>query len=306
MRGSVSYQAQIAFNFANGIGSSKKANRENSKIKGQNGHKISDKIHSLKSKDQFIRLTKEILQHQRTQFKMAPDLHNLTTEHLSSFINSKIEKGTQYNTISTYLSQFHKLSISVNKIEDKSPQKIKDKREPSYNLADIKNIRLIAKQEAISNVHINRAYTNPNAIQAHLNGKELLSFQLQKDYGLRVSAATQININQFKNNNRFSFKNKGGKPQTISLDKNLYNNLKNAVLKNNGHYIPYNQYLKVFKKAVTKSGQNYFGTHGLRYSHCQSKFNQYQKDGLNSDQALLKVSRDLGHNRPDITKYYLK
>ena len=226
MRGSVTYQAQIAFNFANGIGSSKKMNRQDSEIKGENGHKISDKIHSLRSKDQFIRLTKEILNHQKNHFHIAPNLHNLTVEHLSSFINSKIEKGIQYNTISTYLSQFHKLSISVQKIEDKSSQKNKNERESSYNLNDIKKIRSVAREESISNVHINRAYSNPNAIQSYLKDKALLSFQLQKDYGLRVSAAAKININQFKNNNRFSFKNKGGKPQTITLEKNLYNNLK--------------------------------------------------------------------------------
>ena len=306
MRGSINYQAQIAFNQINGIESSKKKSREVSGIKGENGHKVSDKIHSLKSKDQFIRITKDFLNHQKTYFNMQPDLHNLSSEHLYSYISSKIEKGLKYKSISTYISQLHKLSIAINKIEDKSTQKVKDSREANYNLNDIRNIRIVAKNEAISNQHVNRAYINSNAIRAHLSGKELLSFKLQKDYGLRVAAATKININQFKVNNRFTFKNKGGKPQTVKLDKNLYNELKNSVIKNNGYQISYNFYLEKLKKAVHKTGQKYYGTHGLRYAFAQSKFNQYQKDGLNSIQAQLKVSNELGHNRPDITKHYLK
>lgn len=306
MRGSIKYQAQIAFNFANGIGSSKKESRENSERKGANGHNVSEKIHSLKSKDQFMQVTKAILQHQKDHFKISPDIQNITAEHLKSFINHKIEKGLKYDSISTYMSQFHKLSIAVQKIPDKRSNKVKEKQEPNYNLNDIKNIRATTKQEAISNTHTNRSYINPSAIQAHLSDKSLISFRLQNEMGLRVAAATRINAKQLKDNNRLQFKNKGGKLQTVKLDKSLYNDLKNSIQKNSGHYIKYQEYLKDFKAAVKMSGQKYFGTHGLRYSYAQSKFNELQKQGMTSLQAKQKVSNDLGHTRADITEHYLK
>jgi hypothetical protein len=307
-RGSIKNQAKVAYNAVNGIGSSKKASRENdeNEYKGENGHDVSELIHSFKGKDQFIRLTKNILTHQKVQFNITPDLHNITKEHINSYVNELIEKGLKYNSISTYLSQVNKLSIAISKIPDKASQHVKDKRGVVFTPKDVKQARKTAKEQAIGNIHINRSYSNTDAIGAYLDGKTALSFRLQKDYGLRVTAATKISPMQLKANNKFEFVNKGGKLQTITIDKNLHKQLKESTKIGKGHLVPYNLYIKELKQAMTQTGQKWQGTHGLRYSYAQTKFDQYQKDGLTAEQARQKVSNDLGHNRIDITDHYLK
>jgi len=305
MTASIKYQIQIAANNVDGIGRSKRSNRKDSKYYGEKGQKVSEFIHALKSMDQFKRLTGSLLVHQKEHFDRRPDLHNISREVLESLVNDYIERGLKYNTISTYLSQFNKLRISIGKIKDTDPQWRKDKRDPLFTQKDIAEVRAIAKAQALGSKHVNRAYSNPEAIGIHMHGTHALSFQLQKDYGLRVTAATKISPLQLKDNNKFEFVNKGGKHQIIKIDPLLHQKLKIATSQGKGLYIPYNQYLKSFKEAVKLSGQKYTGTHGLRYSYAQDKVNNLRTQGFSDVKAKGMVSSDLGHKRTEITDHYL-
>jgi hypothetical protein len=95
--------------------------------------------------------------------------------------------------------------------------------------------------------------------------KSAISLELQKEYGLRVTAATKINAKQLKGNNRFEFVNKGGKQQTITLNPLLYKKLEKSVKNGkDGHFVAYNTYIRYKYKL---SGQS----HGLRYTFKKSK-----------------------------------
>jgi integrase len=298
---------KIAWNHVDGIGESKKSNRNESTYIGENGHKVSDKIHALKTKDQFMRLGTSLLTHQKEHFNKRADLHNLSREIVESFVNDMIERGLKYNSISTYLSQLNKLSIAIGKIRDTEEQWRKDKRDPLFTPQDIKELRAKAKKEALGSKHVNRAYTNPDAIGVHMKGKSAISFELQKEYGLRVTAATKINAKQLKGNNRFEFVNKGGKQQTITLNPLLYKKLEKSVKNGkDGHLVAYNTYLRDFKHAVKLSGQKYTGTHGLRYTFAQRKLQELRKEGLSDEQAKWMISKMMGHKRKSITEYYLQ
>jgi tetraacyldisaccharide 4'-kinase len=59
MRGNINYQVNLLWEKVDGINTSKAANRKNSSITGQNGHKVSDSVHSYNSKDEFINRPKD-------------------------------------------------------------------------------------------------------------------------------------------------------------------------------------------------------------------------------------------------------
>lgn len=69
MRGSVNNQVKQLWHQVDGIGESKATNRSDSDYKGHNGHKVSDKVHSYKSKDEFIRISKELASYARENLK---------------------------------------------------------------------------------------------------------------------------------------------------------------------------------------------------------------------------------------------
>ena len=48
------------------------------------------------------------------------------------------------------------------------------------------------------------------------------------------------------------------------------------------------------------------GAHGLRHSYAQLRMRELQSTGLSRDKALLTVSQELGHFRPEITLTYLR
>jgi integrase len=60
------------------------------------------------------------------------------------------------------------------------------------------------------------------------------------------------------------------------------------------------------KAAADRVGVTYQGTHGLRWSWAQERFAELQRGGRTREEALVAVSHDLGHHRPDITERYLK
>jgi len=161
---------------------------------------------------------------------------------------------------------------------------------------------------AQKSVHvINRAYANLEAIKVHMHGIHALSFQLQKDYGLRATAATNIKPEQLKPGNKLELVKEGGKRQTIKIDPLLHKQLRALTSQGKGLYVPYDQYLKSFKEAVKLSGQKYTGTHGLRYSYAQDKMNNLRAQGFSGKKAKRMVASDLGlgHKRLDITDHYL-
>ena len=110
MRGSVNNQVKQLWHQVDGVGESKATSRSDSDYKGHNGHKVSDKVHSYKSKDEFIRISKELASYARENFKIK-DMQAINKEIVTAYINNKIEKGLYRKTISSYVSILAKISF---------------------------------------------------------------------------------------------------------------------------------------------------------------------------------------------------
>ncbi|MGK0255687.1 MAG: integrase [Arcobacteraceae bacterium] len=299
LRGSINNQVNQLWYQVDGIGESKALSRSNSTYKGHNGHKMSDQVHSFKSKDEFIRISKELAKYAKENFKIK-DMQAITKDVISSYINNKIEDGLFRRTISSYVSVLSKIQLGLSKI----PQK-QEAHKSLYSQKDLKEIRKTVDKLAIKSVHINRAYINPNSFKSDISIKSSIGYKLQLEYGLRVNEATLIRSNQLLKDNVLRVQGKGGYQRDVCLSSNLYNQIKQEIKVNSSYHQSYNNYLKDLKNSVLKAGEKWTGTHGLRYNYAQSQMTKYQEK-MSYKEALAKVSFELGHHRIEITKHYLK
>lgn len=65
-------------------------------------------------------------------------------------------------------------------------------------------------------------------------------------------------------------------------------------------------YDKALREAARISSQEAEGTHGLRWSWAQERFQEVQEHAQTYEQALATVSQKMGHKRSDITEHYLR
>lgn len=299
MRGSINNQVNQLWYQVDGIGESKATSRSSSSYKGHNGHKISEKVHSFKSKDEFIRIAKELANYAKENFKIK-DMQAITRELVSSYINDKIEDGLYRRTISSYVSVLAKIQVGLSKM----PQK-QEAHKSLYSQKDLKDLRKTVDKLAIKSVHTNRAYVNPHSFKSDISIKSSIGYQLQLEHGLRVNEATLIRSSQLLKDNILRVQGKGGYQRDVQLSPNLFNQIKQEIKVNGSYSQSYNSYLKDLKNSVAKAEEKWTGTHGLRYNYAQSQMAKYQEK-MSYKEALAKVSFELGHHREEITKHYLK
>ena len=272
--GSIKYQVSQIMQKVNGIGTSKKETREQSGVKSlESGHNISDKVHSFKSLENLKNDLTNLATYAKTEFKIQ-DIKEINIDIVSSWIEAK-EIG--YNTASNYMSELNKVSDYFN-----------------FTREEIKDLRAELKKELPKIELETRAYRNLEKIE--LKDKHQVAFELQRDYGLRVNAATHIDLNKQLNGNTLTYREKGGKLSQKELSPNLAQKLReNSV---DGKYeVNKRTYSRNFQKQIEKSGQKYNGTHGIRHSYAQKMLETHSK---------AEVSKELGHAREEITDTYLR
>lgn len=272
--GSIKYQVSQILQKVNGIGTSKKETREQSGVKSlESGHKVSDKVHSYKSLENLRNDLTNLAAYAKAEFQIK-DIREINIDIVSSWINSK---HISYNSASNYVSELNKVSDHFN-----------------FTREEIKDLRADLKKELPKTELETRAYKNLEKIQ--LKEKHQVAFQLQRDYGLRVNAASHINLDKQLNGNTLTFREKGGKLSQKELSPNLAQKIRENALE--GKYeINKRTYARDFQKQIEKSGQRYNGTHGIRHTYAQKMLETHSK---------AEVSQELGHTREEITDTYLR
>jgi len=281
--GSISYQVNKIIKQLNGVGTSKKEARENrttSKI-ALNGRNVSKKIHSVKyladTKRTLINLGKFAKENYGIK-----DFSNINIAIVKDWINSK---NIGYRGASNYLSILNKVRLN-NKINGQQFIKISG--------GAIQKLREELRPRLPKPANETRAYKNLDKVK--IAERYEIAFRLQKDYGLRVTAATKINLEQLKGNT-LTYKEKGGKISQKELSPELAQKIRETA-KNGGYKIPYSSYQEALQKAIESTGQKYTGTHGIRHYYAQKRL----EEGL----TKAEVSQELGHNREDIIRVYLR
>ena len=298
MRGNINYQVNQLWSKVDGINISKAATRKDSNIQAQNGHKVSDKVHSYNSKDEFINRAKELATYAKDNFNIN-DMQAISNEVIIKYIQEKIDNGLKYRSISTYISQLEKIQLGLSKFT-----KHKVEHFQLFTRDTLKKVRELAKANAVISKHKNRAFTNPEVIKNELKDYMKVSFELQLTHGLRVNEATFIKEDQL-NKNILTIQGKGGYIREIELKEDLANRLRKELKKNNGKIkIPYSTYRKYLKDAASTSNQDFNGTHGLRFNYVQKEYHERINEFKNHNEALKEISYNIGHHREEITEHY--
>jgi len=313
MRGSIKWQVEEVFKVISKIGQSKHADKDYARDLGaKTWHDIGKNlgIYSYRTLDAYRDVAKQLMSYVKSEFGVK-DIEKITGEHVKSFLEYKVEQGISYRTFQQYAAAVEKLEVALNRYSEVN------NRGNSYNFESyIKEIREIAK-ETLERTNPTRAYENPKDLIKNLTEKEhSLMAKMQYEGGARIHEASLIKQEQLKgiDNELFTGKGigkievqgKGGYIRNINVLADTYIQLENYIKENGVFKVDKDAYRTDLKAAAEKSGQDYTGSHGLRWNFAQERFNELQAKGnLTYEQALKQVSEEMGHHRADITEHYL-
>lgn len=297
-RASVKAVVNAIMSKADGVGTSKSQAKENSEKVGQNGHSISTKAHSISTKEQ-LRSTATQLMNYIKENNTGRVLSNVNAETMKDYINHKIEQGNSLSSINSEISLLGKIADNLNElnINTVSREAITDYRaelkENGYNL---------------QSPNIDRTNSNPTAIVQAMNSDSPhgLSASLQLEAGLRAGDA--INSDKWTLNNDNSLTVEGSKNGLTYTTKELSPETAERVAQaiENGYKVSYNEYREELKEATEGTGQDFKGTHSLRYDHINQEHENNLREGKTEEESKAELSLLNGHSREEITEHYLR
>ena len=306
MRGNVNYQVHKVFAEIIHFGESKHEAKEAARADGNSTwHEVGKElgIYSYATADQYRDIAKEALSYAKENYGVK-DIEKLSSEHIKSYLESKIADGIKYSTFQKYAAALEKLEVALNSYA----QSHNTGREYHFDLSSVRE----QAREVLERTQETRAYENPKALIENIQNNDYkIIAQAQHEGGFRISELNHLSEKNFKDNNTFQvISGKGGKDREVPLSKETYQALKSLLDKADpidGKYkFDMNDYRNALKEATERSGQEYTGSHGLRWNFAQEKFAELQREGKTYEQALQEVSRLLGHERADITEHYLR
>jgi len=282
---------------ANGIGESKSRAKQESHARGQNGHKISSKAHSISSTQNLRSVTKQYVNFVKENYPGKP-LKNIHDNSMKAFINSKIENGLSLSSTNTYISELAKISDNLNQLNHTQTSR-----------ENITSMRAELKREfgTLQSSNIDRTNTNTEAILNEMKHTQFsLTAELQARAGLRVDDALNVDKLTINADNSIHVEqSKNGLNYTTSIQsEELINKLREA--KENGYQANYSEYREALKEAVENTNQTFKGTHSLRYDYANNQHEANLQNGLSESESKAEISLNMGHSREEITEHYLK
>ncbi len=315
MRGSIRWQTDQVYHESGikRIGESKHQAKEAARKSGAVGWHETGKalgVYSYATADAYRAVWRQLLTHTK-EFYGTKDIERLNGEHVASFLSSKIDDGVARATFAQYVAALEKLETSLNMYSDKF------NRGRTYDFSPA-----LAKASAeacdLEKFDGSRAYEDPRAlISAITNPDFRLAAALQHESGGRVREASLIKKDQLHGIQRDAITGrergvvevqaKGGKIVHLKLSPDTYRTLERRISTGDGVFkIVGSSYRRALERAAVATKQDYQGSHGLRWCFAQERMGEVQRAGKCFDEALSIVSSEMGHERADITKHYLR
>ena len=314
MRGSIVGQIQALYRLSgiSQIGHSKHRAKELARSSGaKTWHEIGKRlgIYSYSTADAYRDVWKQVLSFAKREFDVK-DIEKLNTEIIHSFLHSKIEQGVSKRTFQQYAAAIEKLEVALNMYSEKF------NRGNTYDF-NLSSVRAYAKEVYAGEETPSRAYESPaELIGALKEPVHQLVASIQYEGGARLDEVRTIREWSFKGirtdrltgekRGYIEVKGKGGKVREIGVSPDTYNTAKEWVKNFDRIGFDERAYRKDLREAANLTGQEYHGSHGLRWNFAQERFHNLMEKGYTYEQALAEVSKELGHERADITKHYLR
>ena len=314
MRGSLNYQVHQIFEVVKCIGQSKhdakvEARAGGAKTWAELGAKIG--VYSYATADAYRDIWRHVLEHAKAEYGMK-DIERLSGQHVASYLESKIDQGVARATFDQYAAGCAKLEQALNRFAEM-------KETGNTYSFDLKDVRALGRQELGGRSDVSRTYAAPDRLVASVQGeRHALAAALQREGGARIKEISFVGKEQLKGvwadihtgeaRGWIAVSGKGGKERLVSVSPQTYQRLTSEIARNdNGRFaIDGDRYREDLKQAAAVSGQDYEGSHGLRWSWAQERHAELQEHGMNYEQSLTQMSQEMGHERSDITEHYLK
>lgn len=231
-------------------------------------------------------------------------LEKLTGEHVAAYLDFKHELGQAKDTLDTQAAHLGKLAAALEKWNGRNYDTIRQ------GVESMRPTIAEAPERALAD----RAYSDPRLVIAVLPVGDLqLAGRILYESGVRISEGTRIEAAQLrgigfdKHTDRqvawFEYTGKGGKIGTGSISVPTYRELEKIVAEKGLFVVSQADFRAALKEAA---GSEYDGrsAHGLRYNHAQERLHELQLHGMSRDQAKAVVSKEMNHERPEITELY--
>jgi len=302
MRGSPKYQVGQIYNESGikRIGESKHeakaaAREGGARTWAEIGQKVG--IHSYKTADAYRETWKRCFEHARAESGLK-DITKMEGRHVQSYLKSVADSGCSRATFNQYAAALGKLDQALNLYSEKHDLG------KSYDLAQ----GVTSAREFGTNLQKfegSRAYDRPaDLVHAVSDSKHQLAAQIQHETGVRINEVGHIRPDQLRGND-LDVQGKGGKELTKTLMPETAAQLRGE-LERGSFQISKDDYRADLQTAAAQTGQEYTGSHGLRWNYAQEQIEARCSEGTPYYQALGEVSREMGHERPDITEHYLR
>ncbi len=299
MRGNPKNQARQIFRSINKIGKSRHAAKSAAMKAGASGtHAIAKQmgVHSIKTMQLYTKVVTDLLTWTRENHNIK-DAAKIQSDHVEEWLQNKIADGVSYKTFTTYAAALEKMSVGLSQIQ-----------KAEYNWTPvIQQTREQARQYCSNNVK-SRAYGNPQKIIDRLQDDHKTAAELQLYSGCRANEITKLtadNLTPVMNKIKLT-NTKGGRVREVDVPPHIYNKVASRIKTQGSFHIDYNSYRNALKNAAYISCEPYHGTHGLRWSYAQNRYQELQKQGHSEKESCQQVSHELGHNRVGITFHYLQ
>ncbi|WP_151899631.1 hypothetical protein [Sulfurimonas hydrogeniphila] len=240
------------------------------------------------------------------------DCEKINFEHILAYIDYKVEYYPSKQYLQKIISALGKLEIALNyysKLKYDFPI-LYDFSIRSSLLTEATNLKLVA-----DNYH-NRTYQDPIKLIENLSkSKHKIAAKIELEGGARVEACTLIKKEQLleykidkitQNNKGVLFtKEKGGKEGNIYILVDTYKLLLLEIETVGVFKINRANYMKDIRETAKRLNIASEGTHGFRWNFAKRRLFEYANAGYTYEQSLLLVSKEMKHNRANITEHYL-
>jgi site-specific recombinase XerD len=316
MRGGINFQVNTIF-VKSGIftpGVSKHAEKEIARESGARGWADLGKelkIYSYETAHTYKEVWHDFATWAKENVQLR-DIEKTSSEHVKEYLESRVADGVKYSTFEKECSALAKFENALNAYSEKF------ERNNEYNFRDtIKEVKAEAREVLDRSIET-RAYDNPKAIIENIKDdfyKTIASVQYES--GARINEVWQIEKQDLHGLRQDPLTNevkgwievegKGGKEREIAVSPETYQRVYEIVERQENMHFDKDEYRGTLREAAYLSGQDYTGSHGLRWNFAQERMEELsEKTSLTYEEKLQQVSWEMGHERGDITEHYLR
>lgn len=265
----------------------KKLNKENNKI-----YSYSDRKNLIDTSSEFSNWMKE----NYPNVKMIKDINN---NHIQEFLEDK-RSSCSDATLRQYVSRFRKLETLTNN---------------TYNLNNsFSNVVVPSSLKCdgkIRNVMFTDENYNKMLNTTNQNLKNALI--MSKNFGLRAAECSKLKYTDLQDNKVYVVDSKGKRSRIVYIENKeqleAYNYIKSQAQYGRVCNCQTGSLQQAFNRECKKNNIEIKNGafHTLRKNYATNKFQEYRQQGLEVQEALDKVSKNLGHNknRNKLMKQYI-